>query len=242
MLQCRPLHLLVTGSVTAIACHMKLRDSARTSLGQGERDKHCTPGIFPKPTVSVSYDVAIIGGGVIGLAVAHKLAESNQSLRIVVIEKEDSVAAGASSGNSGLGCTGDKHDVVSRRCGSFSHSWVIRYMIFCVGVGYDAPVGSLERELLRRSIRLHPQFYRSLGLHAGEGGHVRKSGSLVVAWNDEQGKAISEVHDIYGQIILIYHVMLLLLLQLKDFHTFWRKIAKRVIMRLACFRRRSCES
>lgn len=54
--------------------------------------------------------------------------------------------------------------------------------------GYDAPVGSLERRLLRRSIRLHPQLYRSLGLSAAEDSHVRKSGSLVVAWTPEQGE------------------------------------------------------
>ena len=53
------------------------------------------------------------------------------------------VAAGAAtSGNSGLGCT-----------------------------GYDAPVGSLERRLLRRAIRLHPNLYRSFGLSYA---HVQK--------------------------------------------------------------------
>ena len=67
--------------------------------------------------------------------------------------------------------------------------------------GYDAPVGSLERQLLRRSIRLHPVIYRSFGLSAsgcgdgdgdgdGGGGHVRKSGSLVVAWTQEEGMNI----------------------------------------------------
>jgi len=111
-----------------------------------------------------NYDVAIIGGGVVGLAVAQKLASSTNKLKIVVVEKEDSIAAGASSGNSGLGCT-----------------------------GYDAPVGSLERQLLRRSIRLHPPLYRSLGLHAGHDGHVRKSGSLVVAWNDEQLEKLPDI-------------------------------------------------
>lgn len=71
-----------------------------------------------------------------------------------VVEREDSVAAGASSGNSGLGCT-----------------------------GYDAPVGSLERRLLRRSIRIHQNLYRSFGLSRE---HVNKCGSLVVAWTPEE--------------------------------------------------------
>ena len=99
------------------------------------------------------YDVAVIGGGVVGLAVAR--ACSVRGKKVILLEKEDAFAAGASSGNSGLGCT-----------------------------GYDAPIGSLERTLLRRSIRLHQQLYRSFGLSHE---HVRKnSGSLVVAWNQEQ--------------------------------------------------------
>lgn len=44
------------------------------------------------------YDVAIIGGGVVGLAVAMTLASTMKELRVVVLEKEDSIAAGASSG------------------------------------------------------------------------------------------------------------------------------------------------
>lgn len=71
-----------------------------------------------------------------------------------VLEREDTVAAGASSGNSGLGCT-----------------------------GYDAPKGSLESRLLRRSIRLHQNLYRSFGLSRQ---HVNKCGALVVAWTPEE--------------------------------------------------------
>ena len=82
---------------------------------------------------SSPFDVAVIGGGVVGLAVARECAVRGAS--VVLLEREDALAAGASSGNSGLGCT-----------------------------GYDAPVGSLERRLLRRSIARHPQLYRSFGL------------------------------------------------------------------------------
>ena len=56
----------------------------------------------------------------------------------------------------------------------------------CQFLGYDAPHGSLESRLLRRSIRLHPELYRSFGLSM-EGGHVRKCGSLVVAWTQDEG-------------------------------------------------------
>lgn len=44
------------------------------------------------------YDVCIVGGGVVGLAIAMTLAATRKELRIVLLEKEDSVAAGASSG------------------------------------------------------------------------------------------------------------------------------------------------
>ncbi|GBG33495.1 NADFAD-dependent dehydrogenase, putative [Hondaea fermentalgiana] len=112
----------------------------------------------PVPKV---FDVAVVGGGVVGLAVARECAARGKT--VALLEKEDAFAAGASSGNSGLGCT-----------------------------GYDAPVGSLERKLLRRSIQLHQELYRSFGLSHE---HVRKCGSLVVAWNDEQHAELPQVLD-----------------------------------------------
>ena len=87
-----------------------------------------------------------------GLAVARDIAVRGHS--VCLVEREDAFAAGASSGNSGLGCT-----------------------------GYDAPPGSLERRLLRRSIQLHPNLMRSMGLSYD---HVVKCGSLVVAWTPAQ--------------------------------------------------------
>lgn len=71
------------------------------------------------------------------------------------------IVTGASSGNSGIGCT-----------------------------GYDAPPGSLERRLLRRSIQLHPQLYRSLGLSYA---HVNKCGALVVAWTPQELLALPAI-------------------------------------------------
>jgi len=71
------------------------------------------------------------------------------------------IVTGATSGNSGIGCT-----------------------------GYDAPPGSLERRLLRRSIQLHPQLYRSLGLSYA---HVNKCGALVVAWTPQELLALPEI-------------------------------------------------
>ena len=67
------------------------------------------------------------------MAVGRELSVRGHST--VLLEKTDAICTGASSGNSGIGCT-----------------------------GYDAPAHSLERQLLRRSILRHPNLYRSLGL------------------------------------------------------------------------------
>jgi glycerol-3-phosphate dehydrogenase len=105
------------------------------------------------------YDCLVIGGGVVGLSVGRELAVRGHST--ILVEKNDSICTGASSGNSGIGCT-----------------------------GYDAPEGSLERLLLRRSILRHPHLYRSLGLSYN---HVRKCGALVVAWSPEELNKLNDV-------------------------------------------------
>lgn len=50
--------------------------------------------------VEAMYDVAIIGGGVIGCAVARELAKYD--CRIIVLEKEEDVCSGTSKANSGI--------------------------------------------------------------------------------------------------------------------------------------------
>jgi len=80
-----------------------------------------------------TFDIAVVGGGLVGLAVAREAAARGAS--VVLLEREQAVAASASGGNTGLGHT-----------------------------GYDAPEGSLERRLLRRAISLHPALYRSFGM------------------------------------------------------------------------------
>ena len=52
------------------------------------------------------HDVAIIGGGIVGLAVSRELAIRGN--RVLLIEREDAVAGAASSGNSGLLHTGKR--------------------------------------------------------------------------------------------------------------------------------------
>lgn len=47
-------------------------------------------------------DVVVVGGGIVGLATAHKLLEHRPGLRVVVIEKEATVAAHQTGHNSGV--------------------------------------------------------------------------------------------------------------------------------------------
>lgn len=48
------------------------------------------------------YDIAIIGGGIVGLATAYQLTESFPDTSIVILEKEDRVAAHQTGRNSGV--------------------------------------------------------------------------------------------------------------------------------------------
>jgi len=50
----------------------------------------------------MKYDIAIIGGGIVGLATAMKLLETNPALQIVVLEKEAEIAKHQSGNNSGV--------------------------------------------------------------------------------------------------------------------------------------------
>ena len=48
------------------------------------------------------FDVAVVGGGIVGLATAHRLLERRPGLRVVVLEKERHVGVHQSSHNSGV--------------------------------------------------------------------------------------------------------------------------------------------
>ena len=48
------------------------------------------------------YDVAIIGGGIVGLATAYQLTEQYPTLSLAVLEKEDRLATHQSGRNSGV--------------------------------------------------------------------------------------------------------------------------------------------
>lgn len=50
----------------------------------------------------MTFDIAIVGGGVIGLATAHQILKRQPGLQVVVLEKESAVATHASTRNSGV--------------------------------------------------------------------------------------------------------------------------------------------
>lgn len=52
--------------------------------------------------MSSSFDIAIVGGGIIGLSTAYKLQLRNPNLRLLVLEKEDSLSAHQTGRNSGV--------------------------------------------------------------------------------------------------------------------------------------------
>ena len=48
------------------------------------------------------FDIAIIGGGIIGLATAMRLAQGFPDRKVIVLEKEDDVALHQTGHNSGV--------------------------------------------------------------------------------------------------------------------------------------------
>ena len=102
---------------------------------------------------SEPYDVAVVGAGVVGAAVARELAA--HGVRVAVLDAADDVCEGTSKANTAI-----------------------------LHTGFDAPVGSLEAELVRRG-------YELLGSYADAAGiAVERTGALLVAWTTEQLDAL----------------------------------------------------
>lgn len=103
-----------------------------------------------------SYDVAIIGAGVVGLCIANEL--SKYKLNVICIEKEQQVALGASGNNSGV-----------------IHS------------GINLKPGSMKARLCVEGNRMMYQLCNQLNVPC------KKSGTLVVALNNEETKILQEL-------------------------------------------------
>ena len=89
---------------------MKRRARDATLLGASKSAARCTNAVlgaskhFEAMLRRASYDVAIIGGGVVGLGVARAVALDG--LRCCVLEASDALCASAASGgNTGIACT-----------------------------------------------------------------------------------------------------------------------------------------
>ena len=48
------------------------------------------------------FDIAVVGGGIVGLASAYKIQKKYPKIRIVVLEKEDQLAVHQTGRNSGV--------------------------------------------------------------------------------------------------------------------------------------------
>ena len=103
------------------------------------------------------FDIAVIGAGVVGSAIARDL--SRFDLKLALIEAKPDIADESSKGNSAL-----------------------------MTAGFDTPRGTLERRLVTRG------YQRYLAEAPGMGLPIRKTGSLMIAWNDQQ-RAIVE-HEV----------------------------------------------
>jgi glycerol-3-phosphate dehydrogenase len=102
------------------------------------------------------YDVAVIGAGVVGAAIARELAR--YELSCALVEAGPDVGVGTSKANTAIWHT-----------------------------GYDAKPGSLEARLVRRSYALLKDFIPQAGVpHEMLGG-------LLVAWNDDQRRALPKL-------------------------------------------------
>lgn len=103
------------------------------------------------------YDVAIIGAGVVGSALAYKL--SKYKLKILLIDKNYDVGEGTSKGSSAI-----------------------------VHTGFDAPLDTLESELVTKASREWPELAKKLKIP------FEVCGAMVVAIDEEQEKQLEKVY------------------------------------------------
>ena len=103
-------------------------------------------------------DVAIIGAGVVGTAIARELARYD--LSIVVVDAATDVGTGTTKANTAI-----------------------------LHTGFDAVPGSLESRLLRRGSALLRDYATRSGIP------VERTGALLVAWTDEQRRALPEIEE-----------------------------------------------
>src|ERR1700690_4471558 len=75
---------------------------SRFSSSDLDGENHRRPFSGTVPGMTERVDLAIIGGGILGLATALRLTESRPDLRVAVLEKESGLATHQSGHNSGV--------------------------------------------------------------------------------------------------------------------------------------------
>ena len=105
----------------------------------------------------IPYDVAIVGAGIVGTALAYKL--SKYKLKILLLDKNYDVGEGTSKGSSAI-----------------------------IHTGFDAPIDTLESELVTKASREWPELAKKLKIPHDE------CGALVLAIDNEQQKQLEKVY------------------------------------------------
>ncbi len=107
---------------------------------------------------NMPYDVAIIGAGVVGTALAYKL--SQYKLKIVLIDRNFDVGEGTSKGSSAI-----------------------------IHTGFDAPVDTLESELVTKAALKWPELAQKLKIP------LEKCGAMVIAIDEEQEAQLEKIYE-----------------------------------------------
>lgn len=86
----------------------------------------------------MNYDVVIVGGGIVGLATAHRLLEARPQLKILLLEKESRLAAHQTGNNSGVLHSGLYYKPGSEKA-TLSVGGLQQMVAFCreYGIGHE---------------------------------------------------------------------------------------------------------
>jgi glycerol-3-phosphate dehydrogenase len=113
---------------------------------------------FDEAKLKMPYDVAIIGAGLVGTALAYKLSQYDVS--VVLVDKNYDVGEATSKGSSAI-----------------------------IHTGFDAPVGTLESELVTKAALEWPELAKKLKIP------MEKCGAIVLAVNKEQEEQLEKVYE-----------------------------------------------
>jgi hypothetical protein len=114
--------------------------NAATRISAARSIRTCAVHFGPSARSEPEYDVAVVGGGIVGCATARELLTRHPKLKMCLIEKEGKFAAHQSGNNSGVIHAGIYYtpgSLKAKLCveGEFVHgscsSRVLSFLIFC---------------------------------------------------------------------------------------------------------------